>query len=73
MAMIPEIDPDAIDYFVRISMAQLDRHARDDPDPETLRMWRNVRPHAEKLVRAHVHKEIAKCIAQHEARDATIN
>jgi hypothetical protein len=54
-------------------MTQLDRHARDDPDPETARMWRNVRPHAEALVRAHVAKEMAKCIAQHEARDATIN
>jgi hypothetical protein len=73
MAMIPEIDPDTVDYFTKLSMAQLDQHARDDPDPETERMWLRMRSHAEALVRAHVVKQMAKCIAQHERRDAVIN
>jgi hypothetical protein len=73
MAMIPEPDEAAIDYFTKLSMTQLDRHARDDPDPETEAMWLRMRPHAEKLVRAHVRKEMAKSIAQHERRHATIN
>jgi hypothetical protein len=71
--IIPEPDSDAIDYFTELSMAQLDRHAHNDPDPETEIMWRRMRPHAEALVRAHVAKQMAKVIAQHEARDATIN
>jgi hypothetical protein len=71
--MIPEIDPDAVDYFVQLSMAQLDRHARDDPDPETEAMWLRMRPKAEALVRAHVRKQMVTLIAQHEALDATIN
>jgi hypothetical protein len=73
MAMIPEIDPAAIDYFTALAMRQLDQHAYNDPDPETEAMWLRMRPHAEKLVRAHVAKEMAKVIAQHERRHAIIN
>jgi hypothetical protein len=73
--MIPEPDEAAVSHFTELAMANLDDHAarEAETDPAFQAAWARMRPHAEKLVRAHVTKQIARCIAQHEARHATIN